>query len=377
MAPLRILQIIPNLKAGGAERLVLNISQELSKRSDVEVKLLLLEDGIDYPELVEGLDYEITPSRYVPSMTGKSIRKLDHYQKVLNRFQPDIIHSHLFQAEVFARSALWPSAQYFCHFHSNMEQFERFGLHTLTSKQRLTRYYERHLLMRSYRKQPTHFIAISKDVEAFVRKQLPAKAGSVHMLPNAIDLDRFSPAVDRSNQERVQLVTVGRLDQNKNHHFLLRVIGELRKDLPGIHLEIIGAGPLQNQLEAGIQEFGLQQNVTLSGHSSEPEKTLHTSTIYVHSARQEGFGLTAVEAMACGLPVVALAAGGNRDVIQDGENGYLLPQGDISGFVGGIKRLASDKELYEEMSRNALATARKYSMDTYADQLLQLYRSAV
>jgi len=257
-----------------------------------------------------------------------------------------------------------------------MEQFERFGLSTLTGKRNLTRYYERYLLMRSYRKHPTHFIAISRDVEAFIRKQVPAGAGSVHVLPNAIDLDRFSPTEEKGMSDRVSLVTVGRLDENKNHDFLLRVVEELKTELPGIHLDIIGAGPCKELLQEHVREFGLQQHVSLLGHSREPEQTLRRASIYVHSARKEGFGLAMVEAMACGLPVVALDGGGNRDIVENGINGYLLEEADPLSFAQKIKTLVNNPDSYQQLRKGALQTAQRFGMEEYIDRLVQLYKEA-
>lgn len=375
MESLRILQVIPDLRRGGAERLVLDITRGLGKHSGIEVKLLLLNNRIDYSELATEVDVEITASYVQPSLTKQTAQDFGHYQSILAAFKPHIIHSHLFMAEMFARSNIFPSAKYFCHFHSNMEQFRRFGLHTFRNKLNLTRYYERQLLIRSYRKYPTNFIAISRNVQRYIRNNVASWAGPIHLLPNAIDLDRFKPVKEIKPTDRISLVTIGRLDKNKNHSFLLDVVNSLRGKLPTIHLTIAGEGPLRNSIEKRIGELDLENHVSLLGAIGEPEKLLQEAKVYVHSAKEEGFGLTLIEAMACGLPVVSLDGGGNAELIEDGINGFLVKDASKAHFAKRIFELVSDMSLYQQVQEGALSKSKSFDIESYVSDLIELYKA--
>lgn len=374
MGTIRILQVIPNLKAGGAERMVVDIATALSHHPDVDCKVLLLEDNVDYEPPFE---YEVSSSRFKPSITGKTVKELEDYNDLLHSFDPHIIHSHLFQAEMFVRSSLWPGTIYFCHFHNKMDQFKRLAWDTFRSKINVTRFYERNLLMRSYKQLPAHFIAISKDVAQYIDHHVPSWAGKVHLLPNAVDLNRFYPSKDATSSNQYSLVTVGRLDKNKNHAFLLEMMAHLRIEIPNIQLRIVGEGPLKDDLKRKVENLGLQSSVTLTGYQIRPEETLRQASVYVHSARQEGFGLTLVEAMASGLPVVALDGGGNRDIIDNGINGYLMDEADPKLFAQKVRELIDIPANYQNMQKGALQTAQKFGMEEYVDKLLTIYEEAI
>src|SRR6185436_16028939 len=95
-------------------------------RENVEVKLLIFRNANEYTDLSRSIDLTICPARVIPSMTGESLIELDNLRKFLDDFSPDIIHSHLFEAEVVSREYILPHAIYFTHAHDSMIQFRNF-----------------------------------------------------------------------------------------------------------------------------------------------------------------------------------------------------------------------------------------------------------
>ncbi|MFL5753986.1 MAG: glycosyltransferase family 4 protein [Bacteroidia bacterium] len=375
---LRIMHIIPNLGKGGAERLTLDICRELSLREGLRVMLLVLDEKNEYKFLSEGLQIQYCTSYVKSSLSGKSQVDLEHYKGIVAAFKPDIIHSHLFAADFFSRELLFQNVKYFTHCHDNMVQFTRPSLKSFFSKQAMTRLFERHRIFRQYKKCDNKFIAISEDVKLFLESNLGAALRkNIIKLPNAIDVSRFNK-VDRKapgSGEKMRLINIGSFVEKKNQSFLIDVSGKLKALGISFELHFIGDGPLRERVEMKAVETGLASYVKFHGTQDYVEEFLGDSDIYVHSALYEPFGLVLVEAFASGLPVIALNAGGNSELIREGQNGFLLRGPDPELFAAAICRLFRDKELYSSLSESAKSTASQYDIKLYVDELLKIYFS--
>lgn len=128
---------------------------------------------------------------------------------------------------------------------------------------------------------------------------------------------------------------------------------------------------LQNQ----IDQLSIQNSVTLHGNVEFPEQFLQSSSIYLHTAIYEPFGLVLIEAMACGLPVVCSDGKGNRDLIQEGENGFMVWERDPKLLADKIELLFKNDNLRMEMGEKARVFAQEFGMKKYVDQLLLIYKS--
>lgn len=375
---MRILHIIPTLRKGGAERIAMDMCAELATRSGIEVKLVYLNNQVEYD--TNGLNYDLQciPSSVQLSLTKPATYNIAGLEALIKTWQPDVIHSHLFEAEVVSRSITYPQAKWFSHCHDNMHQLETFSLATLGSKKRITEYYERMYLLKRYRANGGNkFIAISKDAQQYFERVLPADLNNVTLLYNAINLKRFTKPNNyaKQNSDALQLVTVGSLVDKKNQTLLIDVVAELVKRGTNVQLHILGNGPNKQKLQAKIDALNLAKHITLHGNVNKVEEYLWSSDVYIHGAYYEPFGLVLVEAMAAGLPVVSLDGRGNRDIITNDENGYIITEQDASVFADTILQLASDKELYNRIQQAGLHTAQQFDIVKYIDSLLDIYRS--
>jgi glycosyltransferase involved in cell wall biosynthesis len=375
---MRILQIIPNLRKGGAERLVIDITNELSRRSEIETKLILFEDIIEYD--VSDIEQLIVliPSSVQLSVIRKPVYNTSKLQEFIEKYQPDIIHSHLFQAEIISRSCFYPKAQWFSHCHDNMIQFQNLNAKTFVKKKLLTNYFEKRYLFKRYSKnRGNHFIAISKDTKTYFEKN--TKPYPVTLLSNAINYNRFCRASSSQIEpELIHLVNVGSFQDKKNQAFLIDLAEYLKRIGIAFKLHFAGSGKNRQMLEEKVQRLQLQNEVIFHGNVEDVEQLLWQSTIYVHSATYEPFGLVLLEAMAAGLPVICLDGGGNRDIMENGKNGYILPSNATpEEFSEKIKYLMENPELYQEMSKYAQEYAQKFDIVPYADKLLNIYSEAL
>ena len=376
---MKILHIIPNLKKGGAERIVIDIVRILNQNASNQVKLILFEDKIEYD--VEDLKnlIEIVPSNVELSITKKHHLSITELQKTIELFQPDSIHSHLFEAEIVSRSCTFPKAKWFTHSHDRMSSLNNLNLFSIKSKRALTNYFEKRYLLKCYRKNGgNNFIAISEDISNFLRTVLPKDLQSIQLLQNAIDVKRFEKLMDFNkikDNAVFNMVSIGRLDKNKNHQLLIDVVLELKNRKIPVHLMILGEGDERISLQEKIVQLNLSDQLSLVGLQEKVELYLWNADLYIHSAITEGFGLTLIEAMACGLPVVCTDGKGNRELIQEGENGFMVGERDPKLLADKIELLLKNDNLRQEMGEKARKFAQGFGIEKYVESLLLLYKN--
>jgi len=372
---LRIMFVVQSLVKGGAERMVLEISRELLRREAAEILIVGFENRNEYPGLSEGLRFVHAPVTFQLSVFGHHHIELAPLLNLINDFKPDIIHTNCYMQEAPPREVVYPGVKYFSHLHDNMPAFRKLKLTDLYKRRRLTEYYEKRRLVRSYKKCKNTFIAISENTRQYYDHNLPKiLADKIVMLPNAIDYQKFYYNSHREISDKVNLAMVGHMSDNKNQIFLIDVLQKLRNTNVNAYLTLIGDWRNNGvKIETKAKSLGLEPYLSMPGIIENIENNLKEQHIYVHSAYYEPFGLVMVEAMAAGLPVVCLDGGGNRDIIDDGKNGFMIKEQDPELFAEKIIRLTTDKQLYSQMSDNASNFAKKYDIKEYVDKLLNLY----
>jgi len=374
---MKILHIIPGLGKGGAERLVLDICTRLAAISGIEIKLFCFSGKNDYytkpcPQFIE-----VIPASINLSVLHKNSFDVMALEKAIKNYDPDVIHTHLFEAEIVSRSVDFPKARWFSHCHDNMKQFADFSSKTLFNKQRLTNFYEKKYLLRRYKKNGgTHFIAISTATKGYFELTVPQYP--VTLLHNAIDYMKFyNERKPLDAGEKPLMINVGSMVENKNQEFLLLVADIMNKKGFDFELHFLGDGVTRNRLESRSVHLGLSGNVYFHGSVNNIEDYLRKSNLYVHSAKSEALGLTIIEAMASGLPVITLDGRGNRDLIEQDKNGYMIFEHDPEKFANHIIELWQDRKKYHELSSYAQQYARQYDIQQYVDSLLEIYSGKV
>jgi glycosyltransferase involved in cell wall biosynthesis len=177
--------------------------------------------------------------------------------------------------------------------------------------------------------------------------------------------------------DEVVLVTVGRLVRRKAVHQLVQMMDRLRQR--PVRLLIVGSGPQESALRTDIGRRGLEGQVRLLGQLTDGEKfqALSVADIYVSASQHEGFGLVFLEAMACGLPVVAYDHGGQSDFLRDSETGFLVALNDLDALTDRCCRLADAGELRRTFGTVARAVAEAGYIDRCATMYEALFRNTV
>lgn len=376
---MKVLHVIPALRKGGAERILIDICNELRRREDVYVKILAFEEGNDYAFLCDQLDISYCKARIQLSLTRKSIVELDEYENFVEEFKPDIIHSHSFYTDLITHQNIQPSIAYFSHFHLYYNEFNNFSLEIFFYKKKLTDFLDKHFLIRKYKKYSNcYFIHISSATLDFYKSRLPKWLyPKFYFLPNGVNLKRFQIKFKQPGNKAVRLVTVGRLDANKNHTFLLEAVSALVLKSYSVHLFILGEGTQRMVLEKRIKSLNLKDNVFLEGNVDKVEDYFTENAIYVQSSLSETFSISTLEAMAAGLPCVVLNSKGNKDLVINDFNGYIIEWENRVKFSEFVELIIKNKEMYQKFSNNAKKVAEESCIKNYIGKLLLFYRKSI
>lgn len=378
---MRIVHIIPSLAKGGAERLVINISQGLKKSGD-EVKIVVFQEDNSFIEDTKDLDIVFIPITYSTHVWGKvnctNIELLDDF---FNEFKPEIIHSHLTAADIIARVNPLKGATYITHLHGVNCIIDVTLAHFL-SKSKFLQAHDHYLLNKLYKKTNTFLIAISHATyNSFYRNIAKGIRDNVSILYNCIDFERFKVDFNRvipKNEEQIRFVNCGRTIELKNQTFLIDVIDHLvhKKGIKNCVLEIVGDGPLTSSLQKKVIDKKLENNIRLLGSVDDVEKCYADAHLYLHSALDGIFGLSTLEALSSGLPLVGNTGpddGGN--LIKNDVNGVIVQNNNLEKFVEGIERFLSEEKFYKDVSINNVELAFDYSIESYIPKLQAFYKS--
>ena len=389
---MKILHIIPTLRKGGAERLVLDIVKQLTTLNGVDVRLVIFRNKIKFNTIQINSLVSIIPSKVELSVKRKWEINIKELQQFIDSFKPDIIHTHLFEAELVSRFCIYPEARWFSHLHDNLIQLNNFGIKSLLNKSAITNYYEKKVLFNQYKKNGgTHFIAISKHTEKYAKSI--QSSHPVTLLPNAIDVQRFqnptdfqkriengglsiiegnhSPLTTHYSPLNINIINIGSFTDNKNQQFLIDVLLKLNDFVIKLKFYFLGEGELLEKFEKKAIKLGVQDQCHFLGNIENVEEYLWKSDVYVHAAKSEALGLTLLEAMASGLPVITLDGGGNRDLMINGKNGFLIEKQDPKEFSDRILQVYQNKEI-SDFNRQF---ANQFDIESYCDKLLEIYQS--
>lgn len=192
----------------------------------------------------------------------------------------------------------------------------------------------------------------------------PHLQSRIVVIPNAVPPPNGNVAAQVSLRKPA-LVAVGRLARQKGFDLLLRAFAKVHEKHPEWNLNILGEGPARKELEALVNQSGLAGRVSFHGWVSSTNAYLRAADLYVASSRFEGFPNALCEAMACGLPVIAMdCQSGPREIIRDGVDGLLVRNGDVDALAAAMARLMANQAEREQLARHAPEVVERFSIET-------------
>ena len=231
-------------------------------------------------------------------------------------------------------------------------------------------------------KLPDRFIAISKKIAA-VLCAYGIPESKIDIVYSAIDPTRFdTPPIDRTElgipSGAPLLGNVAALEAHKDQQTLLEALPSVLEAVPGLHVVIAGEGPLRSTLEEQIRAHGLEGVVRLIGYRNDVPAILRALDAFVLCSRQEGLGTSLLDAMICGAPVVATAAGGIPELVQHEQTGLLTPVGDSKALADALIRVLTDSQLAQGIAKEAESMIwERFTVDRMVEGNLRAYEDVL
>ena len=342
----RVLHVIDSLHLGGAQEVVLNLATCGSSRFQHEVATMH-GHGIYWDRLQDaGVKvHSLSPHKHLPLY-------LATLPALFLANRPDILHCHLIPSNIIAKplGALMGVPLILNHDHTNDPQ--RIDNKLLLALDKTTNRFAHHI------------IAVAGACRDFLIQHESIPPEKITLVPNAIDLRRFSPGnADRAESrnkfglpiDAKVIAGVGRLNPQKNFSLFLDIAAALAPRFPELRFLLAGEGPEESMLREKARTLGLADRIVFAGYVADTRQVYAAADILLMPSRFEGLPMTLLEAMAMGLPVVASKLDGIAEVIEDGREGFLIESNDTHGFVERCAALLENPAKSSEFAANARA----------------------
>ncbi len=370
--PIRVLHLITSLDRGGAENHLLALVGHADRpRFEMEVAVLRGEG-----ELVPAFRSAGVRVHLLGAHSRVDLGALHRLVRLLEDGKYDVLHSHLFRADLYgslAVSRLGPAAPRLV---STRHNDDRFFLHPLVGIV--------HYLVSA---RQDMIIAISDHIARFTIARGVRDPARVRRVYHGLQ------APDTSAQERLRAETrrdlgvppdaflvgnVGRLAPQKGQRHLVRALPSLLERVPDAHLVIAGGGELESYLRGLAEELGVTERVHVLGPRRDVPAIMHALDVFAMPSIWEGFGIVLLEAMAAGKPVVASRVATIPEVVLDDETGILVPPGDATALAEAFATLAGDRDLAAQMGQaGLLRLQRSFSLEKMVGDTEVLYEELV
>lgn len=305
-------------------------------------------------------------------------------RKQVRAFQPDIIHLHhpfwLGSLGLFLARRLKVPAIY--TYHTRLEHYAHFvPLPGLIFRNLIS-----HALIKRFANKCDGVIVPTDSTEEYLR-MIGVKTPTF-VQPTGIEYTRFQAVTEEETEQlrrslnlgdKTVFISVSRLSNEKNIDFMIEAISSLQKTTSRpFHCLMIGEGHQKDRLQRKIKKLGLEANITLVGAIAPEEMAVwyRLGDVFLFASKSETQGMVILEAMAAGLPVVAVRSSGIDDVVRQGFNGYKTPER-LDQWCTQVKRLLEDDELRHTLSKQAQTFARNFSVEQFARNIRDIYASVL
>lgn len=363
MSLCKVMHTIETSEPGGAETILVQIADGL--RNEYDPQGLLLTEGWTSSELkVRGIPVYLNQLR-----RSFDLGWVQRTVRLIREKNIKLLHSHEFTSNSYALlAARVAGVPVICTAHGKNyypDQFYRRQAYRLVARY------------------SNKFVAVSEDLKSFLVDRIGISENKIVVVHNGIDTEKFKG----SNFNRVEIrrdmglmpqdyviVVVAALFEMKGHKDLLKSISKLGDIQQKLKVLFIGDGPYKKQLVRLTRKLGLENKIVFTGFRDDIAELLSASDLFVLPSYSEGLPISVLEAMSVGLPVIATDVGGMREIITDGETGYLVPAKDVDALAMTIRWCIENKNTIDEISSAGSAYVRaKFSMENMLVNYRRIY----
>ena len=370
--PPLVAHVIYRLAVGGLENGLVNLINNMPEDKYRHV-IICADDFTDFKQRIKRSDVEVYALHKKP---GNDLGAYWRLWKLLRKLKPSILHTRNLGTIEYVIPGMLAGVKHRIHGEHGRDMSDIDGTNTKYIK-----------LRRIYNPFLNRFIALSKDLESWLLNTVDINEKKVVQLYNGVDLTRFkglrkSQSFQRSlsQLEKSDLVfgTVGRLQAEKDQATLVRAFSELKNQdiTQNIKLVLIGDGPDRNSLESLVKELDLIPYVIFLGARNDIPELLPQLDVFVLPSKGEGISNTILEAMACGLPVIATNVGGNPELVVENETGILVPSNNAKKLAEAMMGYVNDRSLMTAQGSSGRSRVEElFSMEKMVNNYMDIYDS--
>jgi len=370
-APL-IAHILYRLDVGGLENGLVNLVNNLPS-SRFRHAIICLSDYTDFSKRISNPDVALFALNKPP---GNSPRMHLRLWKLLRRLKPCLVHSRNLAALECQITAFLAGVPARVHSEHGRDMGDLDGRNRVDLG-----------IRRALRPLVHRYIALSRDLETYLRTTVEVDAGRLSQIYNGVDTNRFRPGQVRTvlphpmfeRPDTIVVGTVGRMEPVKDPVNLARAFARCAETMPDVRerlrLVMVGDGRLRSQVEEVIAAAGLSSQAWLPGARGGVDDILRGLDVFVLPSLSEGISNTILEAMASGLPIVATRTGGNPELVEDGDTGLLPPPNDPAALADAIGQYIRNPDQRKAHGARARQVAlERYSLGAMVNRYAGIYR---
>ena len=337
---------------GGAERVGFTLARWLDSQVDLNATLVAIRESNKLSYSTDGLDYV--------NLKNKNV--IGGLRRVVKDRDADVLLTMTVPLCIYTVPALW--GLNIKHVVSERNSPAHFSGKWITK-----------VLSRWLMKQADGFVFQTKQARDFYGCKIAERSTIIHNPISEIPEDLFQPVLVRKKV----IVSVGRLNKQKNHVLLIKAFEEVIKEFPVYILKIYGDGKERENLVELIRTLWLTDKVFLAGTQSDVHNKIADATMFVMSSDFEGMPNALMEAMALGIPCISTdcPCGGPAELIKNGKNGLLIPVRDVEALVKAMKSFLSDNKFAESLGCEASLIKETHSADLICKMWLDYFNGIV
>jgi len=358
---IKIMYIINNLEVGGAEKMLILLLKELSKRDDIELYLVSLEG---HGPLISDVPSNVKIKNFKYNLFGK-LSRFDSYIRprlltYVMSVKPDVIHGHLFKGEDIAKM-----------------------VGVLTNTPVITTSHDiliyPGMKSRILNRYTAKAVAVSGIVAEHLKKIYHFQDEKIIIIPNAIDTEKFYCGEKKFDKKNPVFIYIGRILQLKGIDDAIEGISKLRNDYPNIEFLIYGKEVHKNDmtdLKKMVSSRGYDF-VKFMGRTDNVPSALSNGDIFILTSKSEGFAIGVLEAAAAKKPVVATRVGAIPEIVSDGVSGILVDQGSPDQIYKACKKILDNNLVEKFGSESQKIAIKNFSKKKVAEAYMDLYRDVI
>ncbi|HRH23924.1 MAG TPA: glycosyltransferase [Candidatus Magasanikbacteria bacterium] len=354
---MKVVQIIPRLYPGGAERLVLQYAEEFSTRDCSVHVMSSVGDGALRP-LFERTNAELIVGSREKHGGRWGVWKF--LKRELMRIQPDIVHTHLMGGDMIgylwkrmSPKTIWISTAHNVEFHTSLLK---------------------RIAWKMFLKKADAVIAVSDAVAAYSHEHFSVPEEKIHIIYNGVDTKQWKKIPAKvMHADTLSFATIGRLEEQKGHVYALQALAQLQ-NIPWTY-HVYGQGSLENSLKHSAQTLGIADRVIWHGQHTDMARAFEEIDVVVQPSLWEGMSLVVLESMAVGRVVVASSAAGSG-IIEDGVTGYLCETGNAADLARVLRTIVENsQDSIRIAKRGRVQVEKRFDINNHYRAVKNLYSS--